>query len=92
MESATRECCQGLFCAWLHRPYQLMSSLRLSVDHVAEFYQLRQGKITRLHAYYDTATMMRQLGVLPARGSSGERAMNALMGLSAKAVRVLKRA
>lgn len=58
---------------------------------IAEFYQLRQGKIARLHAYYDTATMMRQLGVLPARGSSGERAMNALMGLSVKAVRVLKR-
>lgn len=58
---------------------------------IAEFYEFREGKISRLHAYYDTATMMRQLGLLPSPGSSGERAMNALMGLSVRAARVLKR-
>jgi hypothetical protein len=29
----------------------------------AELFALRDGKITRLHAYYDSATMMRQLGL-----------------------------
>ena len=58
---------------------------------IAELYELRDGKITRLHAYYDSATMLRQLGLLPASGSGGERAMTAFMGLSVKAMRALKR-
>lgn len=58
---------------------------------IAELYQVREGKITQLHAYYDSATMMRQLGLLPTVGSSGERAMTALMRLSVKAARVARR-
>ena len=58
---------------------------------IAEFYEMREGKIVRLHAYYDSGTMMRQLGLLPAVGGTGERAMTALMGLSVKAIRVLRR-
>ena len=32
---------------------------------IAEFYQMKEGKISLLRAYYDAATMMRQLGLLP---------------------------
>ena len=38
---------------------------------IAEFYEMRGGKIIRLHAYYDTANMMRQFCLLPSRGSWG---------------------
>jgi steroid delta-isomerase-like uncharacterized protein len=58
---------------------------------IGEIYELSEGKIRRLHAYYDTSTMMRQLGLLPPQGSSSERAMTALMGLGLKAKRALRR-
>jgi len=32
---------------------------------IAEFYQMKDGKIRSLRAYYDSATMMRQLGLMP---------------------------
>jgi ketosteroid isomerase-like protein len=32
---------------------------------IAEIYQLREGNLSLLRAYYDAATMMRQLGLLP---------------------------
>lgn len=32
---------------------------------MAEIYQMKGGKISLMHAYYDAATMMRQLGLLP---------------------------
>ena len=32
---------------------------------IAEFYQMKDGKIRQLRAYYDAATMMRQLGLVP---------------------------
>jgi len=31
----------------------------------AEIYQMKDGKIRQLRAYYDVATMMRQLGLMP---------------------------
>lgn len=58
---------------------------------IAEIYELRDGKITRLYAYYDGATLMRQLGLLPPQGSARERAMTAFMGISVKAKRALRR-
>jgi steroid delta-isomerase-like uncharacterized protein len=58
---------------------------------IAELYELRAGKITRLSAYYDGAAMMRQLGLLPPQGSAGERAMTTLMGLAVKARSALGR-
>lgn len=33
--------------------------------HIAEFYQMKDGKIRQLRAYYDAATMLRQLGLMP---------------------------
>ena len=32
---------------------------------IAEIYQMKDGKIALLRAYYDVATMMRQLGLMP---------------------------
>lgn len=51
----------------------------------AELYEVRDGKITYLRAYYDSATLMRQLGLLPAPGSAAERGMTSLMALGVKA-------
>ncbi|MCA1678924.1 MAG: ester cyclase [Actinobacteria bacterium] len=57
---------------------------------IAEIYEVREGKIAKLHAYYDTATLMRQLGLLPRSGSAAERTMTALMGAGIKAKRTIK--
>ncbi len=35
--------------------------------HIGEVYRIKDGKIALIHAYYDGATMMRQLGVFPPR-------------------------
>jgi steroid delta-isomerase-like uncharacterized protein len=37
---------------------------------IAEIYQIRDGKVALLHAYYDAATILRQLGVIPAPGQA----------------------
>ena len=54
-----------------------------------ELYELSDGKIAAMRAYYDTSTLLRQLGLLPAQGSGGERAMTTMMGLGVKARRAL---
>ena len=43
-----------------------------------------EGRITHLVSYYDGAQIMRDLGVLPARGSRAERALARLASLSAR--------
>lgn len=43
-----------------------------------------QGRITHLVSYYDGAQIMRDLGVLPARGSRAERALATLASLPAR--------
>lgn len=58
---------------------------------IGEFFEVRDGKIARLTAYYDGATMMRQLGLLPPQGSVRERGMTAAMGLAVRARRALRR-
>jgi steroid delta-isomerase-like uncharacterized protein len=58
---------------------------------IGEIYELAGGKITRLSAYYDSSTIMRQLGLLPPQGGTGERAMTALMGFGVKARHALRR-
>lgn len=35
---------------------------------IAEIYQLRDGKLSHLRAYYDSMTLLRQLGAVPAPG------------------------
>jgi hypothetical protein len=43
-----------------------------------------EGRITHLVSYYDGAQIMRDLGVLPARGSRAERALAVLASLPAR--------
>ncbi|HEX2064242.1 MAG TPA: ester cyclase [Acidimicrobiales bacterium] len=58
---------------------------------IAETYEVHEGRITRLHAYYDSATLMRQMGLLPSTGTTGERAMTTLMAQTVKVKQALKR-
>jgi steroid delta-isomerase-like uncharacterized protein len=58
---------------------------------IGEFYELREGRIATLSAYYDNAALMRQLGLLPGRGSAAEQAMTALMAAAVKVKRALTR-
>ncbi len=57
---------------------------------IAEMYQVRAGKIRYLRAYYDSATLMRQLGLLPRHGSSADRLVTRAMGLGVKVKRVFR--
>ncbi|SNR50439.1 ester cyclase [Blastococcus mobilis] len=50
---------------------------------LAELFHVHEGRITSLHAYYDSASLLRQLGLLPPLGSSAERRMTSLMALGA---------
>ena len=43
-----------------------------------------EGRITHLVSYYDGAQIMRDLGVLPARGSRAERALARIASLPAR--------
>jgi steroid delta-isomerase-like uncharacterized protein len=52
---------------------------------IAEIYEVRDRKIARLNAYYDSSTLLRQLGLLPRQGGVGERAMTAMLGAGVKA-------
>jgi steroid delta-isomerase-like uncharacterized protein len=46
---------------------------------------VKDGKIARLEAYYDTSSLARQLGAMPPKGSIGERGMLAAVNLATKA-------
>jgi steroid delta-isomerase-like uncharacterized protein len=50
----------------------------------AETFAVREGKIARMRAFYDSATMMRQLGLLPETGSRQERAMTSVLAARIK--------
>jgi steroid delta-isomerase-like uncharacterized protein len=58
---------------------------------IGEFYELREGKIAKLCAYYDSATLLRQLGLLPPAASSAEKVMTAVMAAAVKAKQALRR-
>lgn len=48
---------------------------------------MREGRISRYRAFYDMNELARQLGLVPAPGSRGERAMVALQRLQARLAR-----
>ncbi|HEU4973862.1 MAG TPA: nuclear transport factor 2 family protein [Baekduia sp.] len=48
------------------------------------FCTIREGKADRIAIYFDTAEPMRQMGVLPIRGSRGERSMMAMSNLRSR--------
>lgn len=55
----------------------------------AELYEVRDGRLTSMRAFYDTSSLLRQMGLLPPSGSSADRAMTAALAASAKARRAL---
>jgi steroid delta-isomerase-like uncharacterized protein len=53
----------------------------------ADFHEYRDGKVARLRIVFDMADAGRQLGLLPHRGSGGERLMVWMQRLKARATR-----
>jgi steroid delta-isomerase-like uncharacterized protein len=49
-----------------------------------DLWTMREGRIARYRAFYDTTDLARQLGIVPPRGSAGERATVALQRLQAR--------
>jgi ketosteroid isomerase-like protein len=58
----------------------------MRVDGV-DLWTMRDGRIARCQAFYDTTDVARQLGLLPLRGSAAERAVVALQRLQARFMR-----
>ena len=58
---------------------------------IAELYEVRDGRLTSMRAFYDSTTLLRQLGLLPAPASAADRAMTAAMGARVRARRALGR-
>jgi hypothetical protein len=52
-----------------------------------DVWRMRDGRIARSRAYYDLDDLARQLGIAPARGSAGEKAVAALQRLQARIMR-----
>jgi steroid delta-isomerase-like uncharacterized protein len=52
-----------------------------------DVWRMRDGRIARYRAYYDLDDLARQLGIAPARGSAGEKAVAALQRLQARIMR-----
>jgi steroid delta-isomerase-like uncharacterized protein len=49
-----------------------------------DLWRMRDGRIARYRAFYDTTDLARQLGIMPLRGSGAERATVALQRLQAR--------
>ena len=49
-----------------------------------DLWRMRDGRIARYRAFYDTTDLARQLGIMPPRGSRAERATVALQRLQAR--------
>jgi steroid delta-isomerase-like uncharacterized protein len=49
-----------------------------------DLWQMRDGRIARYRAFYDTTDLARQLGIMPPRGSTAERATVAMQRLQAR--------
>jgi steroid delta-isomerase-like uncharacterized protein len=59
---------------------------RMEVEGV-DLWTLRDGRIARYRAFYDMNDVARQLGIAPAPGSTGEKAVAALQRLQARVMR-----
>lgn len=64
----------GTFTGPLDPPGFAPTGRRWEVDG-ADFQEYRDGRISRLRVAFDVMTLARQLGLMPAPGSRGERAM-----------------
>lgn len=52
---------------------------------------IRDGRITRLDAYFDTTEMARAIGLMPPAGSAPDRGMKAAVNLQTRLKRLLRR-
>jgi steroid delta-isomerase-like uncharacterized protein len=59
---------------------------RMAVEGI-DRWTMREGRIARYRAFYDTNELARQLGIVPAPGSGTERGMVALQRLQARLAR-----
>jgi hypothetical protein len=50
---------------------------------------VRDGRLASMRAFYDTSSLLRQLGLLPPAGTAADRGMTAAMAASVKARRAL---
>jgi steroid delta-isomerase-like uncharacterized protein len=66
----------GTFTGRMDPPGFAPTGRRWDVDG-ADFHEYRDGRIARLRVAFDMMALARQLGVMPATGSRGERAMAA---------------
>jgi steroid delta-isomerase-like uncharacterized protein len=71
------------FSGKLEPPGYAPTNDRIEIDGV-DVFELRDGKIARLATIYDAMEIGRTIGLLPARGSRGERMGAKLQGLMAK--------
>jgi steroid delta-isomerase-like uncharacterized protein len=66
----------GTFTGRMDPPGFAPTGRRWEVDG-ADFHEYRAGRVAKLRVAFDMMSLARQLGVLPATGSGGERAMAA---------------
>jgi steroid delta-isomerase-like uncharacterized protein len=70
----------------IHPPGFAATGRRMHVDGV-DRWTMRDGRIADYRAFYDMNDLARQLGIVPAPGSVGERGMVALQRLQARVAR-----
>jgi predicted ester cyclase len=74
------------------KPYQgLKPNGRTGRIEGIDMVQIEDGKVVRNDVSFDSAMMMREIGILPPVGSAGERATKALFNLRTAALRAIKR-
>jgi steroid delta-isomerase-like uncharacterized protein len=65
----------------------LPASNRFIVVHCVFYCELREGRLLRVRAFFDLYDAATQLGVLPSRGTMGEKALLMLRGFGLRAGR-----
>jgi steroid delta-isomerase-like uncharacterized protein len=65
----------------------LPATNRFVVVHCVFYCELRDGRLLRIRAFFDLYDAAVQLGVLPARGTLGEKALLVLRGFGLRAAR-----
>lgn len=74
------------------RPYQGIKATGGGVRmEGVDLVRVEDGKIVRLDSYWDDASVTRQLGLLPGRGSRQERALIGLFNARTRGARLLRR-
>ncbi len=65
----------------------LPATNRFVVVHCVFYCELRKGRLLRVRAFFDLYNAATQLGVLPGRGTLGEKALLVLRGFGLRAAR-----